>query len=124
MKGSLHIIVRFLLLILWQVFFDIPIDFDVKLIYNVKADKHTIWRSRVVRPSAYDWKSCRPQKGLEGSNPSFSASSETLHIIRAFGFVPGARFCARDAKTAKINRPIGEGLGLRFILNNKNSARF
>lgn len=24
-------------------------------------------------PSAHDWKSCRPQKGLEGSNPSFSA---------------------------------------------------
>ncbi len=24
-------------------------------------------------PSAHDWKSCKPQKGFEGSNPSFSA---------------------------------------------------
>ena len=31
-------------------------------------------RSRVVWSSAHDWKSCRPQKGLEGSNPSFSAT--------------------------------------------------
>lgn len=26
---------------------------------------------------AHDWKSCRPLKGLEGSNPSFSASVES-----------------------------------------------
>ena len=32
-----------------------------------------IWRSRLVRPRAHDWKSCRCQKHLEGSNPSFSA---------------------------------------------------
>ena len=25
-------------------------------------------------PSAHDWKSCIPQKGIEGSNPSFSAN--------------------------------------------------
>ena len=37
-------------------------------------------------------------KACEGSNPSFSASSVTLHPIRAFGFVLKARFCARDAK--------------------------
>ena len=27
-------------------------------------------------PSAHDWKSCIPQKGIEGSNPSFSAKKE------------------------------------------------
>ena len=27
-------------------------------------------------PSAHDWKSCIPQKGIEGSNPSFSAIKE------------------------------------------------
>ena len=27
-------------------------------------------------PSAHDWKSCIPQKGIEGSNPSFSAKIE------------------------------------------------
>ena len=33
-------------------------------------------RSRVVRPSAHDWKSCNTHKVFEGSNPSFSATSE------------------------------------------------
>ena len=28
-------------------------------------------------PSAHDWKSCIPQKGIEGSNPSFSAKNKT-----------------------------------------------
>ena len=27
-------------------------------------------------PSAHDWKSCIPQKGIEGSNPSFSANKK------------------------------------------------
>ncbi len=31
------------------------------------------WRSRVAWSSAHDWKSCRPQNGLKGSNPFFSA---------------------------------------------------
>ena len=33
-------------------------------------------------PSAHDWKSCIPQKGIEGSNPSFSAISykDTIEI--------------------------------------------
>ena len=29
-------------------------------------------------PSAHDWKSCIPQKGIEGSNPSFSAIKKFL----------------------------------------------
>ena len=29
-------------------------------------------------PSAHDWKSCIPQKGIEGSNPSFSAIKKTI----------------------------------------------
>ena len=33
-----------------------------------------MWRSRLVRPRAHDWKSCIPQ-GIEGSNPSFSATA-------------------------------------------------
>ncbi len=32
-------------------------------------------------PSAHDWKSCIPQKGIEGSNPSFSAKQETARIV-------------------------------------------
>ena len=28
-------------------------------------------------PSAHEWKSCIPQKGIEGSNPSFSAKERT-----------------------------------------------
>ena len=33
----------------------------------VDTEKSRSW------PSAHDWKSCIPQKGIEGSNPSFSA---------------------------------------------------
>ena len=29
-------------------------------------------------PSAHDWKSCIPQKGIEGSNPSFSAKKNLI----------------------------------------------
>ena len=35
-------------------------------------------------PSAHDWKSCIPQKGIEGSNPSFSAIKESPHFRVGF----------------------------------------
>ena len=41
-------------------------------------------------PSAHDWKSCIPQKGIEGSNPSFSAkieSSGMFEIPEGFSFI-------------------------------------
>ena len=37
-------------------------------------------------PSAHDWKSCIPQKGIEGSNPSFSAITKTLRYSKGFRF--------------------------------------
>ena len=37
-------------------------------------------------PSAHDWKSCIPQKGIEGSNPSFSAMIKTSRASRGFYF--------------------------------------
>ena len=39
-------------------------------------------------PSAHDWKSCIPQKGIEGSNPSFSAKDRQVStgICRLFYF--------------------------------------
>ncbi len=30
------------------------------------------------------WKSCIPQKGIEGSNPSFSAKNPECHCIQDF----------------------------------------
>ena len=36
-------------------------------------------------PSAHDWKSCIPQKGIEGSNPSFSAIERYPGILRNAG---------------------------------------
>ena len=36
-------------------------------------------------PSAHDWKSCIPQKGIEGSNPSFSAIEKYPGILRNAG---------------------------------------
>ena len=42
-------------------------------------------------PSAHDWKSCIPQKGIEGSNPSFSAIALISFEVRVFYsyFSPG-----------------------------------
>lgn len=37
-------------------------------------------------PSAHDWKSCIPQKGIEGSNPSFSAKTQNPRDSKGFGF--------------------------------------
>ena len=37
-------------------------------------------------PSAHDWKSCIPQKGIEGSNPSFSARKEPTFVYDKCGF--------------------------------------
>ena len=44
-------------------------------------------------PSAHDWKSCIPQKGIEGSNPSFSAIALTSFEVRVFYsyFSPGGK---------------------------------
>ena len=57
-------------------------DFSVKwgltnrdkwsIIHRLTAIAVTMEKSRSW-PSAHDWKSCIPQKGIEGSNPSFSA---------------------------------------------------
>ena len=38
-------------------------------------------------PSAHDWKSCIPQKGIEGSNPSFSAKKQTPSDRMGFVFL-------------------------------------
>ena len=38
-------------------------------------------------PSAHDWKSCIPQKGIEGSNPSFSAIKENPVFVKNTGFL-------------------------------------
>ncbi len=39
-------------------------------------------------PSAHDWKSCIPQKGIEGSNPSFSAKIPNAYAFGIFFFFP------------------------------------
>ena len=38
-------------------------------------------------PSAHDWKSCIPQKGIEGSNPSFSAKRKSRYFFEIPGFL-------------------------------------
>ena len=38
-------------------------------------------RSRLAWSRAHDWKSCKPQKGFEGSNPSFSAKRNEVTPI-------------------------------------------
>ena len=43
------------------------------LYYNRAGNKDQHMEKSRSWPSAHDWKSCIPQKGIEGSNPSFSA---------------------------------------------------
>lgn len=45
-------------------------------------------------PSAHDWKSCIPQKGIEGSNPSFSATKDLIvKAMRSFElYIPDQTF--------------------------------
>ena len=50
---------------------------------------------------AHDWKSCRPLKGLEGSNPSFSAT-ESLGTVRFQGFP-----FLRPASVFAAGKPLG-----------------
>ena len=50
---------------------------------------------------AHDWKSCRPLKGLEGSNPSFSAT-ESLETVRFQGFS-----FLRPASVFAAGKPLG-----------------
>ncbi len=45
-----------------------------------------MWRSRVARSSAHDWKSCNGQKPFEGSNPSFSATKNLFCLSDKRGF--------------------------------------
>ena len=57
---------------------------------------------------AHDWKSCRPLKGLEGSNPSFSATRnpETAMVSGFFSAVFPVFFPLRPPKRHKgIQRP-------------------
>ena len=44
------------------------------------------WRSRVAWSSAHDWKSCKPQKGFESSNLSFSATDLLKLCFKRFFF--------------------------------------
>ena len=46
----------------------------------VRMEKSRSW------PSAHDWKSCIPQKGIEGSNPSFSAIEPVSEGMPVFSF--------------------------------------
>ena len=57
---------------------------------------------------AHDWKSCRPLKGLEGSNPSFSATRNpgTAMVSGFFSAVFPLFFPLRPPKRHKrIQRP-------------------
>ena len=68
------------------------------MVYYKRAGNEGQHRSQMEKsrswPSAHDWKSCIPQKGIEGSNPSFSAK-ENPHPYGC-----GFSFCVeRDLKT-------------------------
>ena len=69
---------------------------------------------------AHDWKSCRPLKGLEGSNPSFSAKMEQAqNACSIFLFSAPARCCPPPPLPARI---FGR-LYFRFLWYNWGSIR-
>ena len=56
------------------------LDKSLGMLYYNRAEHetpHDMEKSRSW-PSAHDWKSCIPQKGIEGSNPSFSAKIDKI----------------------------------------------
>ena len=68
-----------------------------------------LWRSRLVRPRAHDWKSCRRQKRLESSNLSFSGKSRVPNSERGISFLfscprlkGGVFLCVCTDKIAQI----------------------
>ena len=54
---------------------------------------------------AHDWKSCRPLKGLEGSNPSFSARDN--HIFGCGYFFCDVRY--NQESEARPHPPVPRG---------------
>ena len=74
-----------------------------------------IWRCRLVRSRAHDWKSCRGQKLLESSNLSISAKrKKPLEIKRFF------LFCARKMQE-KISASVPNKLHDR---HRRRTAKF
>ena len=66
----------------------IGLDKSARMEYYNRADRRSanMEKSRSW-PSAHDWKSCIPQKGIEGSNPSFSAIKKTTSLWMWFFFM-------------------------------------
>ena len=58
----------------------LSIDKFNQMEYYILADRNSGCNMEKSRswPSAHDWKSCIPQKGIEGSNPSFSAITKDI----------------------------------------------
>ena len=84
------------------------------------------WRSRVAWSSAHDWKSCIPQKGIEGSNPSFSAK-DLLHfcVISPFSFcgVYGALHCSVSGNAYRTCNKHQSADGVRFPSSRARAHR-
>jgi membrane-bound ClpP family serine protease len=70
-------------------------------------------RGRIVRSSAHDWKSCIPQ-GIEGSNPSLSATAGAARHGRLLRFRrpwPGRLAGQRHFRDSAVRREPGPGGG-------------
>ena len=74
-------------------------------------------------PSAHDWKSCIPQKGIEGSNPSFSAIKQEPILMDGFLFYEEGGFEPLNAtvRWTVACRRLDDGNSLIFIpIGNEN----
>ena len=77
--------------------------------------------SRVWVSHQHDWKSCIPQKGIEGSNPSFSAKRKTTHrvaFLLAFKVDLKNKMQHRRALSASAARAV------HFYCTAKNTIRY
>ena len=71
---------------------------------------------------AHDWKSCRPLKGLEGSNPSFSAT-ESLGTVRFQGFSLWIRRAHQQSWWAPLVCS-WQGVTIQILSGRSNSLAF
>ena len=77
----------------------------------------TVWRSRLAWSRAHDWKSCRRQKRLEGSNPSSSAQYRLI-IQTVFLFLENNQKVLKFAAAGASPRNAGENQSMRGIVGH------
>ncbi len=102
--------------------------------HDTEADKEnpSATAVRALITSAHDWKSCIPQKGIEGSNPSFSAMKHPDERNRLSGlFATVAQSVEQlirnqqvaGSSPASSSKQKGQALGLTLFIMLQDNAQ-